>query len=281
MTTRTILRLPGSPEIAYIRRGDGPPVFFLHGIGGNRNSWLAQIEAFNTSFTCYAWDARGYGDSQDYKEDLQFEMFADDLIRLIDHEGVDTAHFVGLSMGARILLDFVGRYSDRVASLCLCDCFFAYEESLTPEKQAEFIALRQRPLLAGKSFAELAPSLIDSLVSPACTMAVRDQLRMSIEALHKDSYLKTLSAAVKFNRAAILSEIRVPVQLIFGADDRLTPPSIGAQMCELIPNARLSILDNAGHLSNMEQADDFNQVLGAFLRLQTVLSVNKPGRLDV
>lgn len=273
-----VLRLPGSPSIAYIRRGDGPPLIFLHGIGGNRSSWQAQVDTFSTRFSCYAWDARGYGDSDDYDGDLQFETFADDLVRLIDHEGIDTAHFVGLSMGARILLDFVGRFPDRIASLCLCDCFFAYEQSLTPEKQAEFIALRQRPLLEGKSFAEMAPSLIESLVGPACSANVREQLRQSIEALHKDSYLKTLAASVRFNRAAVLSEIQVPVQLIFGADDRLTPPSIGAQMSEMIPNARLSVLDDSGHLSNMEQADAFNAALDAFLYSETGVSAISTGR---
>ncbi len=238
---------------------------FLHGIGGNHSSWMAQLVRFQDDYQCFAWDARGYGESEDYPEALEFEFFADDLIRLMDHEKIERAHLVGLSMGARILLDFVARYPQRVASLILCDCFYAFDHSLTPQKQAEFIELRQRPLLEGKTLAELAPALISSLVSPDCSPEVRDQLRASIKALHVESYLKTLAASIGYNRTAALDSIRVPVQLIFGADDRLTPVSIGEEMQARIAHARLAVIARAGHLSNMEQPEQFNQVMADFL----------------
>jgi 3-oxoadipate enol-lactonase len=258
-------RLPGPPAIAYVRCGQGAPLMFLHGIGGNHSSWTAQLMRFQDDYQCFAWDARGYGESEDYPEALEFEFFADDLNRLMDHDNIERAHLAGLSMGARILLDFVARYPHRVASLILCDCFYAFDQSLSPAKQAEFIALRQRPLLEGKTLAELAPTLINSLVSPHCSAAVRDQLRVSIEALHVESYLKTLAASINYNRAAALDSIQVPVQLIFGADDRLTPASIGRDMQTKIANSRLAVIPHAGHLSNMEQAEQFNQVVADFL----------------
>lgn len=258
-------RLPGPPDIAYVRCGQGAPLVFLHGIGGNHSNWMAQLARFQDHYQCFAWDARGYGESEDYPEALEFEFFADDLNRLMDHENIERAHLAGLSMGARILLDFVARYPHRVASLILCDCFYAFDQSLTPAKQAEFIALRQRPLLEGKTLAELAPALVNSLVSPHCTDVVRDQLRISIEALHVESYLKTLAASIGYNRTAALDSIRVPVQLIFGADDRLTPASIGQDMQTRMAHARLAVIAHAGHLSNMEQAEQFNQVVADFL----------------
>jgi 3-oxoadipate enol-lactonase len=260
-----VLYLPGSPRIAYERSGKGPLVVFLHGIGGNRTSWRCQCQALSGQFTTVAWDARGYGQSDDYEGPLDFGYFAEDLNRLLDSLGVETAHLAGLSMGARILMDFAPRYSDRIATLTLCDCFSGFEATLSPEKQEEFIRLRQKPLLEGKSFADLAPALITSLVGPNCSAEARQALHDSILALHVDSYLKTIAASVGFDRSNDIAAIQVPVQLIYGEHDRLTPPSIGEDLLAHLTDARLDIIPDAGHLSNLEQPDRFNNILKPFL----------------
>lgn len=259
----------GRPRLACEVEGQGPPVVFLHGIGGGRRNWRRQAEALQSPgrrpFTTYCWDARGYGDSDDYDGPLEFSDFGDDLARLLDHFEVERAHLVGLSMGARILMDFAPRHLDRVATLTLCDCFYGFDNALSPDKQVEYVELRERPLREGKSFAELAPKLIDSLLSPGADAAVRDELRQSILRLRVESYLKTLRASVTFDRADELHRLIMPVQLIYGSEDRLTPPSIGQEMIRLLPEARLAVLDGAGHLSNLEAPAEFNAVLASFL----------------
>lgn len=257
--------IPGTPQLACDVSGTGPPVVFLHGIGGNRSNWRRQRSALDDSFTSIAWDARGYGDSQDSDGPRRFGDFGDDLARLLDHFDVERAHLVGLSMGARILMEFAPRYLSRVASLTLCDCFYGFANALSPDKQREYIELRERPLLEGKTFADLAPKLIDSLISPDASDQVRNELRQSIELLRPEPYLKTLRASVTFDQADHLSELTMPTQLIFGGEDRLTPPSIGREMVGQLPNARLAVIDGAGHLSNLEAPDEFNQILKTFL----------------
>lgn len=253
------------PRLACEVSGDGPPVVFLHGIGGGRQNWRRQTAALESSFTTFAWDARGYGDSDDYEGPLDFSAFGDDLARLLDGFGMDRAHLVGLSMGARILMEFAPRHLDRVATLTLCDCFYGFENALSPEKQVEYIELRERPLREGKTFADLAPRLIESLISPAADPAVGEELLESILRLRTDSYLKTLRASVSFDQADQLNLLTMPIQLIFGSEDLLTPPSIGEEMTELLPDAALTVLDGAGHLSNLEEPDGFNRALVAFL----------------
>lgn len=254
----------GTPRLACDVAGDGPPVMFLHGIGGGRINWMTQTPAF-PDFTTVAWDARGYGASDDYEGELAFTDFADDVARALDQLGVDRAHLVGLSMGARILMDFFTRYADRVATLTLCDCFYGFRSSLSSEKQQEFLDLRERPLRSGRTLEDLAPALVDSLIGRKATVAAREALTRSITALHVESYLKTLRATVTFERADDLADFDVPVQLIFGSDDRLTPPSIGDEMLTLLPHARLHVIEDAGHLSNIEKPDEFNRVLRDFL----------------
>ena len=257
--------IDGSPRIHFSKLGSGPPLIFLHGIGGNRTNWNAQQLAMADTCTTIAWDARGYGKSDDYEGPLNFHDFSQDLRRLLDFTKIEKAHFVGLSMGARILMDFYPSNVERVATLTLCDCFFSYKKALSPEKQREFIALRQKPLLAGKPLSEIAPALIQSLVGPNCTDEARDQLYKSIIDIHVDSYLKTIAASTLFSVKGSLSNFSVPVQLIFGEHDKLTPPSIGEFMLSLLPNATLDIIMDSGHLSNIEQPETFNKVMKKFV----------------
>jgi 3-oxoadipate enol-lactonase len=255
----------GAPRLACDVDGSGPPVVFLHGIGGSRQNWTRQTAALASSFTTIAWDARGYGGSDDYDAELDFSDFGDDLARLLNHFGIAKAHLVGLSMGARILMDFAPRYLDRVATLTLCDCFYGFKNALSPEKQREYIDLRERPLREGKTFADLAPKLVASLVSPACPVDVQEELRQSILRLRVESYLKTLRASTSFDQADQLHLLDMPVQLIFGSEDLLTPPTIGLEMIDMLPNARLAVLEGAGHLSNLEKPVSFNEALVNFL----------------
>lgn len=261
----TVQYVAGSPRLAVDVQGSGPPVVFLHGIGGNRTNWRRQLAELAPNFTGYAWDARGYGDSADYDGALDFSDFGNDLARLLDHMGIERAHLVGLSMGARILMDFAPRHLDRVATLTLCDCFYGFANALTPEKQREYIELRERPLVQGKTFADLAPRLVASLVSENCAASVRQELHESILQLRKESYLKTLRASTTFDQADTIHLLDMPVQLIFGSDDRLTPPELGQALMAVLPDARLAVLPGAGHLSNLEAAEPFNQVLLNFL----------------
>lgn len=258
-------RMPG---IAYAVAGpaNGPTVIFLHGIGGNKTNWLEQLRFFAThGYRAVAWDARGYGDSDDYDGPFDFAEVASDLQRLVLDLNVDKAHFVGLSMGGRILMDFANRYPERLQSLTLCAAFPSFNKALSPEQREDFLRLRQAPLLAGQSFAELAPELVHSLTGPKASSAVQTQLHDSICALRKASYLKALAAASAFDRTEEIQRISAPTLLLYGEDDRLTPPAMGHEVAALMPHAEFTVLPGCGHLMNLECPDAFNERLLAFL----------------
>lgn len=260
-------RIGPGPRIAVEHQGKGPLVLFLHGIGGNRSNWRRQLEVFGESFHAAAWDVRGYGDSDDYEGELDFADFSADLVRVLDHFDAGRAHLVGLSMGGRISLDFALRHPGRVDRLVLTSTFAGFSASLTPEKQAEFVRLRLKPLLEdGKQPADLAPTVIKGLVGPNAPPAVVQEMTASMARLRKDSYVKAVKAAAAFERSRDLHKVRSRTLVLSGEHDPQPLPSAARQMAERIPGAEFVLIPDCGHLVNLERPEAFDQAVLDFLR---------------
>ncbi len=274
MPSWTTLRIGPKPFIAVDHQGEGPLVVLLHGIGGNRTNWCDQLPAFAAHFHAAAWDARGYGMSDDYDGPYRFEDICADLVRVLDHFGAATAHIVGLSMGGRIAQDFYYRHPHRVATLTLCDTAFGLKAD-PPEKREQFIRLRQQPLLAGKTPRDIAPDVVPTLEGPKVTPAVHARLIESIAALRTASYLKGIATSLTYDLPQRLHEIQVPTLCVYGGADRLTPPSIGEEIARRVPDSRLVVLLEIGHLSNIEAPAAFNRVVLDFLRAHRNLAFAK------
>jgi 3-oxoadipate enol-lactonase len=263
----TIDKIGPPPRIAVEHAGSGEFVIMMHGIGGHRMNWTDQISALSPRYHVAAWDARGYGDSDDYEGPLNFGDYADDLVRVLDHFGVRKAHVVGLSMGGRIAMDFASRHAERLKSLVLCDTHKGF--ALMPEdRKAAFIASRKAPLLAGKKPKDIAEPVARSLISPKASHDAFMRLVDSISLLHKESYIKSIEASVRMDPRADLASIKVPTLVVVGADDKLTPLDVAREIASEIPGAELAVIPDAGHLANIEQPDAFNGVLLGFLAKQ-------------
>lgn len=259
----------GDPPLAVDLAGEsGPLLLFLHGVGGDRSSWADQLTHFGSRFRAAALDLRGYGDSGDLAgakdEPRRFEDFADDAARVIAHLG-GPAHVVGLSMGGRIALDLWKRHRPAVASLTLADCSAGSAAVASPERVAAFLDARRKPLLEGRTPADLAPELARGIAGPSITAAALARLVASHAALHPESYLRTLEAVTRFGDFPPLATIDVPVLVLTGSEDRQATPEHAATMAAAIPGAALVVLDGAGHVSNIEAPDAFNAALAAFL----------------
>ena len=255
-----------SPKICFNKIGAGETVIFLHGIGGNKSNWHRQMHHLSNICSTISWDARGYGDSEDYTTELTLDDFSTDLNNLLKFCKIEKAHFVGLSMGARIAMNYYLNNTSKVLSLTLCNCFYSFGKSMSKQKQDEYINLREKPLLEGKTFSDIAPAIIRSLVKPDCKQGVIDELTKSISILRKKPYLKCIKTAFNFDLSENLVDFNVPTQLIFSTHDKLTPLTIGETMHNKIPNSKLNIIQDAGHLSNLEQPDQFNKILFEFIK---------------
>jgi 3-oxoadipate enol-lactonase len=265
MSSWTTVRIPPSPVLAVDHAGEGDLLMFLHGIGGNKRNWHDNIEAFAMHWHAAAWDARGYGESEDYEGPLSFSDYADDLVRVLDYFKAERAHIVGLSMGGRIAMDFAARYPQRLLTLTLCDTHPGFAH-FSEERKREFIRLRKEPLVAGGEPKDIAVPVAKTLIGPNASKETFDKLVDSMSRLHKESYLKSIEASVMGDHGASLGDIRVPTHVICGGEDRLTTPEVARGLASQIPGARLTIIPDAGHLVNIEKPAEFNAAAIGFIR---------------
>lgn len=243
-----------APRIALSVAGAGPLAFFLHGIGGNRRHWDRQLTAFSPCFRAAAWDARGYGESDDYEGPLNFSDFGVDLLRVLDFLGEKQAHLIGLSMGGRIARSFALEHPERVACLVLANTSPGFD-ALTPEEVRKFVEER-------KSRSHEASR---RLISPRARPGALEELLAGFDAVHPESYLKTVEASVTQDRGAPLERLRVPTLVVTSEHDPLYPPALARAMARRIPGAEVVEIEGAGHLSNLEQPERFNAAVLDFL----------------
>jgi 3-oxoadipate enol-lactonase len=233
-------------------------VLFLHGIGGNRHHWRRQIEFFSKRFTAAAMDARGYGDSDDYEGPLQFDHFSGDVLRVCAYlKKTGKMHLVGLSMGGRIARNVALHYPEWLLSLTLANTSPGFD-ALSAEQVARFVSERK----------QRTPESLRQLLGANPRPGVYEQLLESYAAVHRESYVKTIEASVAQDRAAPLEKIRVPTLVIAGAEDRVYPPAMARDIARRIARAELVEIEGAGHLSNLEQPERFNEAVLDFLMRQ-------------
>jgi len=188
-----------APRLAVSVAGDGPFVLFLHGIRGNRQNWTAQVEAFSPRFRAAAWDARGYGDSDDYPGPLHFEHFSGDVLRVAEHFDVKKMHLVGLSMGGRIARNVALHFPERLKSLSLVSTTPGFD-ALSAEEVRRFVTERKQRT------PESVRRLLGSRARPGAFEALWD----SVSATREESYRKTLEASVAQDRGAPIENSGAP-----------------------------------------------------------------------
>lgn len=248
--------------ISYLRRGQGEPVVFLHGIGGGAKSFLRQIEGLSDRFDCIAWDEPGYGGSTPL-DFVTFENLAASLDAFMDQLALPSAHIVGHSLGGMVAQEYVARYPKRVRSLVLSCTSPAFGRS-DGEWQKQFVEARLGPIERGMTMEENARELLPSLLAHADT---RD-LDLAIACMAEvpiPTYKATVHCLVTFDRRESLPNIKVPTLALAAENDRAAPAPVVEKMASKIPGARYACLKAVGHLSYLEGPNVFNDEIRRFI----------------
>ncbi len=253
-------------HIAYTDQGQGLPLIFLHAFPLSKEMWQPQVLELAGSYRVITLDLRGHGESDALLWNFTLEDYADDVIELLDHLKIVQAVFIGLSMGSYILFSLYRKYSNRVQALVLADTR-AQEDSR--EGKAGRQAMTQLAYKKGAS--AIAKAMIPKLLTPSTIQQhpeIADQLRKMILRTPPEGIIVDLMAmAARPDSTSLLSTISCPTLIVVGEEDAATPVTESASMAERIAGAKLVTLPGAGHLSNFEQPEAFNEALHTFLRM--------------
>lgn len=251
--------------LAYSDSGAGLPIVFLHAFPLNRTMWAQQESALSSQFRIIAIDLRGHGESDAPLWRYTLDQAAEDVRALLDHLAIQQALFAGLSMGGYILLAFYRKYADRVKGMVLAD---TKAQADTAEGKEGRFQMAQLAYKHGPS--AIADLMLPKLLSPAAIQSkpeIVQRVRTMIEGNQMSGIVGDLMAmAERPNSMPFLKEITCPTQIIVGDLDQATPPEDATLMAEQIPHARLAIIPNAAHLSNIEQPEEFSRTIAAFAK---------------
>ncbi|MBL7856383.1 MAG: alpha/beta hydrolase [Cyclobacteriaceae bacterium] len=251
--------------LSYDDVGDGDiPVIFLHGYPFDKTMWRGQLDFLQSSNRLIPCDIRGFGKSIDEESKLSIDLFADDLIHLMDKLSIDKAIVCGLSMGGFIALNAMKRFPDRFEALILCDTQCIAD---TPEVKAKRYKTIDEIESSGVTiFNEGFIKSVFHSDSITNKKEVVEELRRVVFSNSKHGIVQGLVAlAERSETCSTLNEITVPVLIICGREDEVTPLSQSELMHEAIKESILQVIDKAGHVSNLEHPDIFNEHLLEFL----------------
>ena len=252
----------GELTVAYRQSGRGPTLLLLHGFLCDSRVWTPQLTDLSDQFNVVAWDAPGAGFSADPAEGFTTVDYVECLNGFLNGIGVDRAHVVGLSWGGILAQEFYRRHGDRVRSLVLADTYAGWRGSL-PEK-----SWRER-LAACLEDADLAPDIVSRKFLPgvfddAASEELRTEFATIVRDFHPIGFRLMSQSSAEVDTTHLLPTIAVPTLLLWGSGDRRSPSFVAQQFRDAIPNATLMIIENAGHLINMEQPKQFNDHIRHF-----------------
>ncbi len=251
--------------ICYDDLGTGSiPVIFIHGFPFDKSMWHAQMEALKHNNRVISYDIRGFGKTNPGKEKPAITLFADDLIKFMDALQIKKAIVCGLSMGGYILLNAINRYAERFEGIILCDTQCIADSSEVKEKRLKTISQIEKNGL--KEFTE---NFITSIFTPESLNSNKtevEKIKNVILSTSVKTITQTLHALANRQESCFsLPDIRIPALIVCGRQDIVTPISQSEYLYEYLAHSELHTIDKAGHVSNLEQPEEFNKHILAFI----------------
>ncbi len=248
----------------YEFEGEGPALVLINGLTMDLNGWANQIGEFKKHFRVLRYDCRGQGESD--KPDMIYthRLHAQDLSELMERLEIDRAHVLGLSNGGMIAQHLALHFRDKVGGLILVDTTSSMSHLLLAILSS-WIRLIETgginlmfdaylPFLFGESFIK---ENADSILL---------MKELSIRRNSPQAVLNLIKGSLTLSLTNRLREIECPTLIIHGEEDILIPLRHAQVLCEGIPNARLEIIPQCGHVPPLEKPDEFNRLAIEFLK---------------
>ncbi|WP_268958735.1 alpha/beta fold hydrolase [Nonomuraea aridisoli] len=239
----------------------------LHAFPLSSAMWLAQREGLAKVCRVITPDLRGFGGSRLGDDEPSIESMADDVAELLDAEGIDKAVVGGLSMGGYVAMAFCRRHPDRVLGVILADTKATTDPS---PARANRERIAQAVLSGGSDV--LVEEVLPALIGPT-TKERRAMVFGRVKGLVQSAPPGAVAWAQRAMAARpdsfeTLGALKVPLLVVVGEEDELSPVSDAEAMARAVPDGKLEIIPKAGHLSAVEQPEAFNAAVADFLRTE-------------
>ena len=242
--------------------GSGPPVIFLHGLGGSRLSWAPQLSELSTSFRCIAWDMPGYGHAAPLSP-LTYVGIAQRLVDLLDVLDVEQANLVGLSFGGMHAIHTALHHPDRVGRMVLVDSSPAFGMDGTTRQ--EWTRSRLDAIDRGETPATIASAVIDSITATPLSGDARDEVLAGFGEISVDGFRAAVECLPTNDVRDQLGELSHRCCVVVGELDEETPVSYAQVLADGLTNSELHIISGVGHLTPAEAPERFNTIVAEFL----------------
>lgn len=252
-------------RVTYDDVGSGPAIILLHGYPFDRSMWREQIDFLSArGLRVVAPDLRGLGQTKATSKITTMVDMARDIAGLMDELKIDQAVICGLSMGGYVAFEFVHLFPTRVRALVL-----AGTRALADNEQERQARLQQVEQMIAKGMSGIAEASLPKLLAPP-TFAEKPEVvtrvrEMILRADPQGSAAAQRGMAARRDYSDDLADIEVPTLVIVGRDDPIRPVADAEFMHDRIPGSRLEIIEDAAHMTNMEQPEAFNRALFGFL----------------
>jgi len=259
------LQVRGINIAADVLRNEGELIVFIHGVGADRTAWKYQLPFFHEKgYSVVALDMRGSGDSDARDKDgnllpISIREFALDVDVVIHELGYKKAHWVGNSKGGVIILDALSQGLESIDKVALCNTF-----AFHPDR--EQILPRAGAALKVKSLPDFAKERIPLVLRPDIDSQTLDEAIYAMARKDPEAYLASWQATWSPDYRTMLSSIKNPALVVSGSLDTITPVNLSEELASGIPNAKHINIEGAGHISNMDKPDEFNNALLNFLK---------------
>lgn len=243
--------------------GAGPPAVLVHAIGCDLSMWdeLA-ADLVSSGLRVVRVDVRGHGASPVTKRPYSLDELALDVEAVLDRCAIDSAHWVGLSMGGMIGQAFALMRPRRLAKLVLANTTSSYGADGPKMWEARAKAVEEGGMAA---ITELAMARYFSEAFRERHGEAVERIRARFLATDPRGYIGCCDAIRSLDFTAKLRAVRAPTLVIAGEKDAGTPPSMSEAIAAAIPGARLAVIPGAAHLSAVEKPREFNALVREFL----------------
>ena len=236
--------------------GEGEAVIMVHGLGGTSNSWGPQANLLSRYFRVVRPDLEGSGLSP-CNSQVSISSFAEDLLAIADHLGIDKAHWIGHSMGTIVCQHIAAKHPDRAASLALMGPILEPPEGARKGLRDRASSAREKGMIPIADALYQGSLSVDTRTHQPAVAAFVRELVMRQDA---EGYARTCEALAAAE-AADLKAIRCPTLLVTGDEDGVAPPAAALKIARGIAGARLEIAHRCGHWTPLERAAEVNHAL--------------------